>query len=218
VRRVPVGRRRYRTVRETATIGFPDDRSWARYGAAAGWRDRGDWRRENVSQFVRALYDSVKAHKPWVAVGISPFGIWRPGYPAGVTGLDAYREIFADSRRWWREGWVDYLVPQLYWHSDGEQARNRRLDAWWRAENVRGRHLWPGMLTMRVASARTGGPRPRSSARSSATARHARGRPSRSATCTSASSRCSTTRPAGSATGCAPARTPRPRCRRRARG
>ena len=152
VRRVPVGRRRYRTVRETATIGFPDDRSWARYGAAAGWRDRGDWRRENVSQFVRALYDSVKAHKPWVAVGISPFGIWRPGYPAGVTGLDAYREIFADSRRWWREGWVDYLVPQLYWHSDGEQARNRRLDAWWRAENVRGRHLWPGMLTMRVAS------------------------------------------------------------------
>jgi uncharacterized lipoprotein YddW (UPF0748 family) len=152
VRRVPVGRRRYRTVRETATIGFPDDRSWARYGAAAGWRDRGDWRRENVSQFVRALYDSVKAHKPWVAVGISPFGIWRPGYPAGVSGLDAYREIFADSRRWWREGWVDYLVPQLYWHSDGEQARNRRLDAWWRAENVRGRHLWPGMLTMRVAS------------------------------------------------------------------
>jgi uncharacterized lipoprotein YddW (UPF0748 family) len=150
-RRVRAGRQ-WRTVRETATIGFPDDRSWARYGAAAGWRDRGDWRRENVSQFVRALYDSVKAHKPWVAVGISPFGIWRPGYPAGVTGLDAYREIFADSRRWWREGWVDYLVPQLYWHSDGEQARNRRLDAWWRAENVRGRHLWPGMLTMRVAS------------------------------------------------------------------
>ena len=151
-RRVRVGRRRYRTVRETETIAFPDARTWERYGVAAGWRDRGDWRRENVSSFVHALYDSVKAHKPWVAVGISPFGIWRPGYPSGVTGLDAYREIFADSRRWWREGWVDYLAPQLYWRSDGEQLRNQRLDAWWRSENVRGRHLWPGMLTMRVAS------------------------------------------------------------------
>jgi uncharacterized lipoprotein YddW (UPF0748 family) len=150
-RAVRVGRRT-RTVRETETIPFPDARTWARYGQAAGFTDRGDWRRENVSGFVRALYDSVKAHKPWVAVGISPFGIWRPGYPRGVTGLDAYREIFADSRRWWREGWLDYLAPQLYWHSEGEQLRNQRLDAWWRSENVRGRHLWPGMLTMRVAS------------------------------------------------------------------
>ncbi len=151
VRRVRVGRR-WRAVRETATIPFPDGPTWERHGAAAGWQSRGDWRRENVSSFVHALYDSVKAHKPWVAVGISPFGIWRPGYPRGVTGLDAYGEIFADSRRWWREGWVDYLAPQLYWHSDGEQARNQRLDAWWRSENVRRRHLWPGMLTMRVAS------------------------------------------------------------------
>lgn len=150
-RRVRVGRRR-RTIRETETIAFPDARTWERYGVAAGWRDRGDWRRENVSSFVHALYDSVKAHKPWVSVGISPFGIWRPGYPRGVTGLDAYTEIFADSRRWWREGWVDYLAPQLYWPSDGEQLRDQRLDAWWRSENVRGRHLWPGMLTMRVAS------------------------------------------------------------------
>jgi uncharacterized lipoprotein YddW (UPF0748 family) len=150
-RQVRVGRR-VRTVRTTETIPFPDGRSWEQYGAGAGWRDRGDWRRENVSSFVHALYDSVKAHKPWVAVGISPFGIWRPGSPRGVTGLDAYTEIFADSRRWWREGWLDYLTPQLYWHSDGEQLRNQRLDAWWRSENVRRRHLWPGMLTMRVAS------------------------------------------------------------------
>ncbi len=150
-RRVRAGRR-WRTVRETYTLQVPDDRTWERYGRAAGWQSRGDWRRENVSGFVRALYDSVKAHKPWVAVGVSPFGIWRSGYPRGVTGLDAYGEIFADSRRWWREGWVDYLAPQLYWHSEGEQLRNQRLDAWWRSENVRGRHLWPGMLTMRVAS------------------------------------------------------------------
>lgn len=154
VRRVRVGRRRYRTVRETETIGFPDGRTWERYGAAAGWDSRGAWRRENVSQFVRALYEGVKARKPWVAVGISPFGIWRPGYPAGVTGLDAYTEIFADSRRWLREGWLDYLTPQLYWPTDGEQQRFLKLDAWWRSENVRARHVWPGMLTMRVAQGR----------------------------------------------------------------
>ena len=150
-RRVRAGRR-WRTVRATETLRFPDDRTWQRYGEAAGWERRDDWRRENVSGFVHALYDSVKKYKPAVLVGLSPFGIWRPGYPSGVTGLDAYSEIFADSRRWWRQGWLDYLAPQLYWNLDGEQSRDLRLDAWWRSENVRGRHLWPGMLTMRVAS------------------------------------------------------------------
>jgi uncharacterized lipoprotein YddW (UPF0748 family) len=151
--RVRGGRRpRYRTVTHTETIPFPDDRTWARYGAPAGFATRGAWRRENVSRFVHALYDSVKARKPWVQVGVSPFGIWRPGSPPGVTGLDAYGEIYADSRRWWREGWVDYLAPQLYWRNDNDQRRNQRLDAWWRAENQRERHLYPGMLTMRVAS------------------------------------------------------------------
>ncbi|GJG87723.1 glycosyl hydrolase [Gemmatimonadetes bacterium T265] len=146
-RRVRVGRR-VRRVRTTETIAFDDARSWARYGAG---EDRAAWRRENVSDFVRQLYAGVKARKPWVLVGISPFGIWRPGSPAGVSGLDAYEEIYADSRRWLREGWVDYLAPQLYWASDGEQARFRRLDAWWRGENSQRRHVWPGLLTMRVA-------------------------------------------------------------------
>ncbi len=149
-RRVRVGRH-IRRVRSTQTIAFEDGRSWARYGAG---RDRAEWRRENVSDFVRQLYAGVKARKPWVLVGISPFGIWRPGSPAGVSGLDAYSEIYADSRRWLREGWLDYLAPQLYWASDGEQARFRKLDAWWRSENLHQRHLWPGLLTMRVAEGR----------------------------------------------------------------
>ncbi len=146
-RRVRVGRH-LRRVRSSYTIAFDDDASWARYGNGA---NRSAWRRENVSDFVRQLYAGVKARKPWVMVGISPFGIWRPGSPAGVSGLDAYEEIYADSRRWLREGWVDYLAPQLYWESDGEQARFRKLDAWWRGENPQQRHLWPGLLTMRVA-------------------------------------------------------------------
>ncbi len=145
--RVRVGRR-VRRVTTTETIAFDDSRSWARYGHGD---DRASWRRDNVSEFVQQLYAGVKARKPWVLVGISPFGIWRPGSPAGVSGLDSYAEIYADSRRWLREGWLDYLAPQLYWASDGEQARFRKLDAWWRGENPHQRHVWPGLLTMRVA-------------------------------------------------------------------
>lgn len=148
-----VGRgRRRRRVRRTVTLRFPDDASWARYGAAGGWTDRADWRRANISGFVQALYQEVKVRKPWVLVGISPFGIWRSGTPSGVTGLDAYNEIFADSREWLRRGWVDYLAPQLYWPLDGNQQRFTRLDAWWRTQNPLGRHVWPGLLSMRTQS------------------------------------------------------------------
>src|SRR5690606_30608774 len=96
-------------------IPFPDDASYARYRRAGGRLARDDWRRENVDQFVERLYDEVKETKPWVKVGISPFGIWRPGHPAGVQGLDAYGTLYADARRWVREGWLDYVSPQLYW-------------------------------------------------------------------------------------------------------
>jgi uncharacterized lipoprotein YddW (UPF0748 family) len=117
--RTRVGRgRRRRTVARTETIAFPDAASWARHGRETGMT-RDAWRRENVSQFIAALYREVKARKREVAVGISPFGIWRPGAAPGVYGLDAYSEIYADSRRWLREGWLDYLAPQLYWQLDG---------------------------------------------------------------------------------------------------
>lgn len=144
--RVRRGRRRVWVRRD---IEFPDDASWRRYGKARGWTDRAAWRRANIDDFVRTLYGQVKATKPWVLVGISPFGIWRSGTPDGVTGLDAYAEIYADSRRWLREGWVDYLAPQLYWPLDGEQHRFIRLDRWWLTQNPLGRHVWPGLQTTR---------------------------------------------------------------------
>ena len=144
-RRVPAG-----------DLPFPDDYTWQRYGEPRGFASRSEWRRANVDDFIRALYRETKAEKPWVLVGISPFGIWRPGSPPGITGLDAYAEIYADSRRWLTEGWVDYLAPQLYWQLGGEQARFRRLDAWWRTQNPRARHLWPGLFTSRVTGASSG--------------------------------------------------------------
>lgn len=136
-------------------LPFPDDYTWRRYGVQSGWTDRNAWRRGNVDQFIRAMYQEVKAEKPWVLVGVSPFGIWRPGSPPGITGLDAFAEIYADSRKWLVEGWVDYLAPQLYWELSGDQARFRRLDAWWRTQNPKDRHLWPGLFTSRVNDTRT---------------------------------------------------------------
>lgn len=132
----------------SGTIPFPDSLSWRLHGAASG-TTRGDWRRANINGFVESLYRQVKARKPTVAVGISPFGIWKSGVPAGISGLNAYTEIFADARLWLREGWVDYIVPQLYWPIEGTQRRFLRLDEWWRNENVKDRHVWPGLHTER---------------------------------------------------------------------
>jgi uncharacterized lipoprotein YddW (UPF0748 family) len=131
-------------------IDFPDDRTWKKYGRPGGWTDRDAWRRGNIDAFIESLYKGVKAVKPSVLVGISPFGIWRSGTPAGVTGLDSFDEIYADSRHWLDEGWLDYIAPQLYWPVDGAENRFRALDAWWRTENPRGRYVWPALYTSHV--------------------------------------------------------------------
>jgi uncharacterized lipoprotein YddW (UPF0748 family) len=130
----------------TNILDFPDEVSWSRYRVDGGKLSRPDWRRENVDQFVKAVSDSVKHEKPWVKFGISPFGIWRPGNPAQITGLDSYAELFADSRKWLAEGWVDYLAPQLYWPIDQKAQSFPVLLQWWHDQNTRRRNLWPGML------------------------------------------------------------------------
>ena len=107
-------------------------------------------RRAAVDGFVKAMYDTVKAKKPWVRVGISPFGIWRPGVPAGTTAtIDAYEHLAADSRKWLVEGWCDYLSPQLYWRVRSPQSYTRLLH-WWRSQGRR--PVWPGIATARIDS------------------------------------------------------------------
>jgi uncharacterized lipoprotein YddW (UPF0748 family) len=144
-----VKRVRGKKVRVRRDIAFPDDATWKKYGAKGGWTSRHDWRRANVNEFVRALYTMVKKEKSWVAVGVSPFGIWRSG-TAGITGLDAYHEIYADSRLWLREGWLDYIAPQLYWSLNGVQSRFTVLDSWWTTQNPKQRYVWPGLATWNV--------------------------------------------------------------------
>jgi uncharacterized lipoprotein YddW (UPF0748 family) len=142
----------YKEKRASGSTEFPDDASWKRYRKKGGKLDRDDWRRHNVDLLIEALHDGIAKAKPWVKFGVSPFGIWRPGNPESVTGLDAYTQLYADSRKWLREGWVDYFTPQLYWAVDKQGQRYPELLAWWTEQNVQQRHLWPGNYTSKVTS------------------------------------------------------------------
>ena len=139
-------------------VEFPDEPSFARYVASGGALGREDWRRWNVNRFVKRLHDEVKAVKKNVRVGISPFGIWRPGRPAQVKGFDAYEEISADARTWLQRGWVDYLAPQLYWPIDQREQSFPALLAWWSGQNSAGKLLWPGLAAFRVGEDGKGWP------------------------------------------------------------
>jgi len=116
---------------------------------------RDDWRRQNVNAFIQRLYGEVHRVKPTVKVGISPFGIWRPGSPNGITGLDAYAAIFADSKKWLENGWVDYFAPQLYWSMTSTGQNFTALLDWWILVNTQKRHVWPGLAAYRVADGTT---------------------------------------------------------------
>jgi uncharacterized lipoprotein YddW (UPF0748 family) len=145
------------TDRRGRTLSFPDDASWRKYRSRGGRLSRDDWRRQNVDRLVESLHEGVRNAKPWVKFGVSPFGIWRPGHPDGVFGLDSYVEIFADSRKWLRNGWVDYFAPQLYWRVAAPRQPYDRLLDWWVQQNPYGRHLWPGLFTSKAAEYDDGG-------------------------------------------------------------
>ena len=131
-------------------IDFPDEQSWQRFGAG-GKLNREDWRRENVNVFIRRVYESIKAAKPWVKFGVSPFGIWRPHNPPQIQGYDAYENLYADSRKWLMDGWLDYFAPQLYWGINPPEQSFPVLLKWWSEQNTKGRLLVPGMDTTKTA-------------------------------------------------------------------
>jgi uncharacterized lipoprotein YddW (UPF0748 family) len=131
---------------------FPDDASFAAYQAGGGTMSLGDWRRDNVHQMVEAVHDTIAMNKPQVRFGIAPFGIYRPGMPAGITGLDQYAEIYSDPLRWMDEGWVDYLAPQLYWPSTQTRQAYAPLLEWWSATTAEGRSIFAGNYLSQLGS------------------------------------------------------------------
>lgn len=118
----------------------PDDATFAAYHR--GFTDRAAWRRDNIDLLIQEMGTRIKAAKPWVKFGVSPFGIWRNASadPDGsdTTGSQSYDIISADTRRWVRQEWIDYVVPQLYWYIGQYPAADyARLVPWW-AQTVRG--------------------------------------------------------------------------------
>ena len=130
---------------------FNDD---ATYNAdPRGFTDRGDWRRDNVNRFVHSVSDTIKAIKPWVKFGVSPSGIYRnstnPAIGSATTGLQHYVTLFADTRKWLQEGWIDYLAPQVYWYIGQPGANYAIVVPWWN-NNAYGRHIYVGMAGYKV--------------------------------------------------------------------
>lgn len=131
---------------------FPDDSTWQAYVDGGGELGRADWRRDNVNRMVERVNAAIQLHDPRVRFGISPFGIYRPGMPPGIQGLDQYAELYADPLLWMQEGWLDYLAPQLYWPSTQAPQAYAPLIAWWSQNSSGGRHIFAGNNLVKLGS------------------------------------------------------------------
>ncbi len=133
---------------------FPDDKTHAAYLKAGGKLSKANWRRHNVNTLVMELKRTIQSTRPGVTFGVSPFGIYTKGAPADVkAGVDQYNQLFADPVAWMKQGWVDYLAPQLYWPDAGPQSFSSLL-RWWRHPEVnpRGVPILPGIAIDRMTS------------------------------------------------------------------
>ena len=141
-----------------AGVEFGDYKSYATYGK--GFPDKAAWRRNNVDLFVEKMYDEIKAIKPFVKVGISPFGVWRNASkdPRGSQtrgGQTCYDDLYSDILLWLEKGWIDYVMPQLYWEHYHRAAPFEVLLPWWE-KNSFGRHVYYGLGVYRMLDAKNG--------------------------------------------------------------
>ena len=135
---------------------FPDSASFQKFGR--DFQTIEDWRRDNVNKLVKELQERIKSLKPYVKFGISPFGVWRNKEqdPEGseTKALSNYDQLYADVLKWLEQGWIDYVVPQLYWHIGFEIADYTVLADWW-SKHTYGKHLYIGQAVYRVGSERS---------------------------------------------------------------
>ena len=133
---------------------FPDTASFAKYGRGFAPDAIADWRRENVDITIKMLNDSIKATKPWVKFGISPFGVWRnraddsegSDTKAGITNYD---HLYANILKWQELGWIDYCLPQLYWYIGHPAADFEVLVKWWQ-KHTYNRAMYIGQAPYRI--------------------------------------------------------------------
>ena len=136
---------------------FEDGETYAKYGA--GYASIEDWRRSNVDTLIKETYDLVKASGKDMLFGVSPSGVWadKASNPLGSDtygGTESYYRHYADSRKWVKEGWVDYLTPQIYWNIGYEPADYAVLANWWQevAKDTKVK-LYPGLALYKLGDA-----------------------------------------------------------------
>ena len=128
---------------------FADSATYNAYVNGGGTLSLANWRRENVNTLIRECYDLVHSIRQRCQFAVGPFGIWRPGYPTGVTGADYYSTHYCDSRKWLQQGWVDSLSPQLYWTLASSGQPFGALIDWWVQQNT-ARHVLASTAVYRV--------------------------------------------------------------------
>lgn len=134
---------------------FPDDATWNAYRSGGGTLSRADWRRENTATLIGEVHDLLATTAPEVRFGVSPFGIWRPGHPAGISGLDPYESLYADPLHWIEEGWLDYVAPQLYWETGNSGQEYGLLLPWWDDQLSADTYLFPANYLSQLGTSST---------------------------------------------------------------
>lgn len=132
---------------------FPDEESYKKSGSKLS---KEDWRRSNVDSIIRALSIAIKNEKPSCRFGISPFSVWRnndkdPRGSDSKAGQTNYDDLYADILLWLKEGWIDYVAPQLYLEIGHDKIDYVKLLDWW-SKNSFGRHLYIGHGIYRAGS------------------------------------------------------------------
>ena len=141
---------------------LPDAETFARY--PRGFTDIREWRRNNVNMAIQEISATIRECKDSVEFGISPFGVWRNANvdstgSATTAGITNYDDLYADIRLWIKNGWIDYVLPQLYWEIGKKAADYEVLAHWW-ANEVRGTKckLYIGMAPYRLENAKKDSP------------------------------------------------------------
>ncbi|MET0244942.1 MAG: family 10 glycosylhydrolase [Flavitalea sp.] len=132
---------------------FPDQDSYAKSGTTLS---KDDWRRANVDSIIVHLNKAIKEENPTCRFGISPFGVWRnkdkdaegSNTKAGVTNYD---DLYADILLWLKQGWIDYVAPQIYWEIGHPAAPFEVLVDWW-SKHTYGKHCYIGLAIYRAGS------------------------------------------------------------------
>jgi uncharacterized lipoprotein YddW (UPF0748 family) len=143
-----------------ALTTFNDDSVFAIHNRGFSAAQKADWRRSNVDTLIKRLNDSIKSVKPWVKFGISPTGIWssfnsttEPNGSNTSSGATQHKkDLFANTRLWLQQGWIDYLAPQIYWHTGQTGSDYSILAPWW-SNNSFGRHIYLGQAGYKVGVA-----------------------------------------------------------------